>query len=129
MLNGMGMNYEQGWGVSKFDSSTKLVNLTTNYTPQYNGPYPIPTWPDLRKEQGDFAVGYGGYGGDHHISIRSVLRPFSPLTCNGFTSTKRSKPPSSRTFHTGRQYCPVDSITISVTSHFANPPVAASDLV
>lgn len=68
LLNGSGINYEQAWGLSTYTSSTPRITLTTNYTPQYNGAYPIPVWPNLREEAGNYAVGYGGAGGDHHIT-------------------------------------------------------------
>lgn len=45
-----------------------------------------------------------------------VLRPASAFTCCGLTNIRLGIC-SSRTFHTGRQYCPVASITTSVTPH------------
>lgn len=68
MLKNSGFNYEQAWGLSRYDDSTPRVKLATKYTPQHNGIYPVPVWPQLREEAGNFAVGYGGAGGDHHIT-------------------------------------------------------------
>jgi hypothetical protein len=68
MLKKSGINYEQAWGLSRYDNSTLRIKLTTKYTPQYNGVYPVPVWPELREEGGNFAVGFGGAGGDHHIT-------------------------------------------------------------
>ncbi|MBV8457004.1 MAG: hypothetical protein JO122_10365, partial [Acetobacteraceae bacterium] len=72
MLKGQYIVYEQGWGVSRFTNSTPRINVKTKYTPQYDGPYPIPTWPDLREEAGNFSAGFGGEGGDHHITAVDV---------------------------------------------------------
>lgn len=68
MMKNSGINYEEAWGLSQYDDKTPRIKLTTKYTPQYNGVYPVAVWPHLRKEGGNFAVGYGGGGGDHHIS-------------------------------------------------------------
>lgn len=68
MLKNSGVNYEPGWGLSRYDDSTPRIKLATKYTPQYNGVYPVPVWPHLREEGGNFAIGFGGAGGDHHIT-------------------------------------------------------------
>lgn len=68
MMKNSGINYEEGWGLSRYGNSTPRIKLATKYTPQYNGIYPVPEWPELHKEGGNFAVGYGGGGGDHHIT-------------------------------------------------------------
>ncbi len=60
-------------------------------------------------------------GARRWLSIRSILRPASALTCCGLTSTKRAIAPSS-TFQTARQYCPVDSITTSETCCLLSHP-------
>lgn len=68
-LNKQGMDYETAWGVSTFDQNTPTPTLTFNYTPNWNGPFPVPVWPQLRKEAGNFATGQSaGGGGDHHYS-------------------------------------------------------------
>ena len=67
-LKKSGINYEQAWGLSRYDNSTPRIKLATKYTPQYNGVYPIPVWPQLREEGGNFAAGFGGAGGDHHLT-------------------------------------------------------------
>src|SRR5258708_40346431 len=46
--------------------------------------------------------------------MASVFWPSSALTCSGFSSSILEVDPS-RMFHTGIQYCPVDSIATSVT--------------
>ena len=67
-LGKQGIDYEPAWGVSTFDANTPTDTLKFNYTPQYNGVFPTPVWPQLRKEGGNFAIGYGGGGGDHHYT-------------------------------------------------------------
>lgn len=63
-----GIDYEPAWGVSTFDANTPTASVKFNYTAQYNGLFSIPVWPQLRQEGGNFAVGYGGGGGDHHFT-------------------------------------------------------------
>jgi hypothetical protein len=70
--NPVGIFYEQDWGLSTFTSNTPAVNLMLAYTPQYNGGYQIPSFPNLHTENGNNASGYGGLGGDHHISAANI---------------------------------------------------------
>jgi len=67
-LGKQGIDYEPAWGTSVFDANTPTANVKFTYTPQYNGLFPVPVWPQLRKEGGNFAFGYGGAGGDHHYT-------------------------------------------------------------
>lgn len=68
-LKSQDMDYEPAWGVSTFDANTPTPVAKFNYTPQWNGPFPVPAWPELRKEGGNFATGQSsGGGGDHHYT-------------------------------------------------------------
>ncbi len=63
-LPAMSMSYAADWGLSTFSNTTPAQNLQFVYTPGTDGPYQVPSWPNLREEDGNFDT-YSNT--DHHI--------------------------------------------------------------
>lgn len=95
------VNYYPAWGINIADSSTPKEKMHFLYTPQYDGVYEIPAWPDLKRENGIFNDPQSG--DDRHVITvdRDTCRVFE-LYNNYSPGTNKTCP--SCTGQSGFQY-------------------------
>jgi hypothetical protein len=60
-----GLGFDTAWGTSVVDNSVPLTNEVFYYTGGYNGPWLLPSLPQLERENGTYITDQNG--GDHHV--------------------------------------------------------------
>ncbi len=60
-----GVGFDVSWGTSVADNTTPLTNESFYYTAGYNGPWLLPSLPNLKRENGSYVTDQNG--SDHHI--------------------------------------------------------------
>jgi hypothetical protein len=60
-----GLSFDTAWGTSIVDNTVPLTNEVFYYTSQYNGPWLLPSLPQLKREVGTYVSDQNG--SDHHI--------------------------------------------------------------
>jgi len=92
-----GVGFDIAWGISIADNSVPLTNESFYYTTGYNGPWLIPSTPNLKRENGTWVSDQNG--SDHHILAVNkdtcqfwevYNNYFTPRVANGSTYTATS---------------------------------------
>ncbi len=64
-MGSVGIGFLTSWGTNIADSTTPVRNMSFYYTSPYNGPFVMPQWPALKRENGTFGTRLNDT--DHHI--------------------------------------------------------------
>ena len=87
-MGSLGISFLTSWGTNIADSTTPVQNMSFYYTTSYNGPFVLPQWPALKRENGTFGTRLNDT--DHHIlTVRkdncqfyeTYNNYFTPATC------------------------------------------------
>ncbi len=83
-MGSVGLNFLTSWGTNIADNTTPVQNMAFYYTTAYNGPFVMPQWPTLKRENGTFGTRWNGT--DHHIlTVRKDNCQFYEIYNNYFT--------------------------------------------